>query len=163
MASEGAETQLTSATARTFVDALRAVEDDGDPEPMAALATDGTRWTSSGAAHASTGAEGARQFWEAYRRAYADITSHFTTVTETDSRAVLEWVSTGHHHDGQPVRYVGATMIDLDGEQVREVRLYFDTTAARAVATDGSGDAEAAADMLDDSTAASGRNSGLAP
>jgi ketosteroid isomerase-like protein len=161
MATEGAETQLASATARTFVDALRAVEDDGDPEQMAALATDETRWTSSGAAHSSVGAEGAREFWEAYRRAYADITSHFTTVTETDSRAVLEWVSAGHHHDGQPVRYVGATMIDLDGEKVREVRLYFDTTAARAVATGGSGDAEAA-DMLDDSTAASARNSGLA-
>ena len=163
MASEGAETQLASATARRFVDALRAVEQDGDTEAMAELATDDTRWTSSGAARSSSGPDGARSFWDAYRRAYADITSHFTTVTETDSRAVLEWVSTGHHHDGQPVRYVGATMVDLDGEQVREVRLYFDTTAARAVATDGSGDAEAAADMLDDSTAASGRNSGLAP
>ncbi|WP_018333339.1 nuclear transport factor 2 family protein [Actinomycetospora chiangmaiensis] len=162
MASEGAETQLASATARRFVDALRAIEQDGDTDPMAALATGDTRWTSSGAAHSVTGRDGARQFWEAYRRAYADITSHFTTVTETDTRAVLEWVSTGHHHDGQPVRYVGATMIDLDGDAVREVRLYFDTTAARAVATGGSGDAEAA-DMLDDSTSASGRNSGLAP
>jgi limonene-1,2-epoxide hydrolase len=161
MASEGAETQLASATARRFVDALRSVEDDGDTDPMAALATDDTRWTSSGAAHSQQGPDGAQTFWEAYRRAYADITSHFTTVTETDSRAVLEWVSTGHHHDGQPVRYVGATMIDLDGDTVGEVRLYFDTTAARAVATDGSGDAEAA-DMLDDSTAASGANSGLA-
>lgn len=162
MASEGAETQLSSATARRFVDALRALEQDGDTAPMAELATDDTRWTSSGAAHASTGRDGARHFWEAYRRTYADITSHFTTVTETDARAVLEWVSTGHHHDGQPVRYVGATMLDLDGDAVREVRLYFDTTAARAVATEGSGDA-AAGDMLDDSTAASGRNSGLAP
>ena len=163
MASQGAETQLASATARRFVDALRAVEQDGDAEEMAGLATDGTRWTSSGAAHASTGPDGARQFWDAYRRAYADITSHFTTVTETDSRAVLEWVSTGHHHDGQPVRYVGATMIDLSGDAVDEVRLYFDTTAARAVATEGSGDAPAGDGMLDDSTAASGRNSGLAP
>ncbi|MCD2186943.1 nuclear transport factor 2 family protein [Actinomycetospora soli] len=162
MASEGAETQLASATARRFVDALRAVEQDGDAEEMAGLAGEDTRWTSSGAAHSSTGPDGARQFWDAYRRAYADITSHFTTVTETGDRAVLEWVSTGHHHDGQPVRYVGATMIDLDGDTVREVRLYFDTTAARAVATGGSGDAEAGEGMLDESTAASGENSGLA-
>ncbi|MEJ2870975.1 nuclear transport factor 2 family protein [Actinomycetospora sp. OC33-EN08] len=158
-----AETQLTSSVARRFVDALRAVEDQGDPEAMAGLATADTRWTSSGAAHSSTGAEGAREFWDAYRRAYGDITSHFTTVTETDSRAVLEWVSTGHHHDGQPVRYVGITVLDLGDDAVDEVRLYFDTTAARAVATEGSGDAEAAGDMLDDTTAASGRNSGLAP
>ncbi|MDL5159870.1 nuclear transport factor 2 family protein [Actinomycetospora termitidis] len=156
----GAETQLTSSIARRFVDALRAVENDGDPEGMAALAGTGTRWTSSGAAQASTGPEGAREFWDAYGRAYADITSHFTTVTETDSRAVLEWVSTGHHHDGQPVRYVGVTVLDLDDSGVGDVRLYFDTTAARAVATSG---ATAADDMLDDATAASGRNSGLAP
>jgi limonene-1,2-epoxide hydrolase len=162
MASEGAETQLASATARRFVDALRAVEQDGETGAMAELATDDTRWTSSGAARSSTGPDGARTFWDAYRRTYADITSHFTTVTETEARAVLEWVSTGHHHDGQPVRYVGATVIDLAGDTVDEVRLYFDTTAARAVATEGSGDAEAADTMLDDSTAESGRNSGLA-
>ena len=154
------ETRVSSPVARRFVDALRGVEDQGDPEGMAELAAAHTRWSSAGSDRSLVGPEGAREFWEAYRRAYADITSEFTAITETDSRAVLEWVGTGHHHDGRPVRYVGATVLDLGDTSVDAVRLYFDTAAARSGAPEGE---EAAADMLDDATAASGRNNGLAP
>lgn len=159
-----AESELTSPLARRFVDALRTVEQDGDPEDMTALATADTRWSSAGSEHPRVGPEGAREFWDAYRRAYADITSHFTAVTENGSRAVLEWVGTGHHHDGRPVRYVGATVLDLGDTAVDAVRLYFDTDAARSavVAAEAAGTGDDG-DMLDDTTAASGRNSGLAP
>lgn len=136
MATTGAEVGLTAETARRFVDALRAVEQEGDVERMAELADPGTHWASSGAARSYTGADGAREFWNAYRRSYADIASEFTAVTETFERAVLEWVGSGRHHNGTAVRYVGATVLDLgeDGS-LDAVRLYFDTAAARAAST----------------------------
>jgi ketosteroid isomerase-like protein len=130
---------------------------------MVALSTDSTRWWSVGPDDEATGPEGARQFWERYRRAFDEIASEFSTVTETPTRVVLEWTSRGSHHNGSPVRYAGATVLEFDpadDETLTAVRLYFDTAATMVVAGGSSGgDGE----MLDESTGASGRNSGLAP
>jgi hypothetical protein len=153
------EDSLTTPLARRFVDALRALEDRGEIDDMVALAADDTRWWSTGPDQNRAGDEGAARFWRAYREAFAEIRSEFTAATETPGRVVLEWRSTGRHHDGSPVRYSGVTVLDLGGTPddpvLAEVRLYFDTAAAR-------GPAHAADSMLDRETAASGRNSGLA-
>jgi SnoaL-like protein len=160
-----AESVLESPTARRFVTALRTLEADGDLDEMVAVGTDSTRWWSVGSDGEATGADGARQFWTKYRRAFAEIASEFTIVTETPHRVLLEWNSHGRHHNGSPVRYAGATVLDLDGssdgDTLSGVRLYFDTAATMIRAGEG-GDGDSGDGMLDEETAASGGNTGLA-
>jgi SnoaL-like domain len=132
-----AESVLQSPTARRFVAALRTLEQSGDLEDMVGLSTQSTRWWSVGPGGESTGPEGARGFWERYRRAFAEIGSAFSTVTETPLRVVLEWTSTGSHHNGSPVRYTGATVLEFDAdddETLAAVRLYYDTAATLSAA-----------------------------
>jgi hypothetical protein len=128
-----AEDVLSSPTARRFVTALRILEEDGDLDEMVGVGTDATRWWSVGSGGETTGPDGARQFWTKYRRAFAEIASEFTTVTETPARVLLEWNSHGSHHNGTPVRYAGATVLEFgdpaDEETLTGVRLYFDTAA----------------------------------
>lgn len=159
-----AESVLESSTARQFVTALRTLEERGELDDMVALSTDSTRWWSVGPDDGTTGPEGARQFWERYRRAFAEIASEFSTVTETPTRVVLEWTSHGSHHNGSPVRYAGATVLEFDpadDETLAAVRLYYDTAGTTVAAGRSSSDTDGP--MLDESTTASGRNSGLAP
>jgi ketosteroid isomerase-like protein len=159
-----AESVLESSTARQFVTALRTLEERGELEDMVALGTDSTRWWSVGPDDGSTGPDGARRFWERYRRAFDEIRSEFSTVTETPTRVVLEWTSHGSHHNGSPVRYAGATVLEFDPaseETLAAVRLYYDTAATMVAAGRASGDGDG--EMLDESTTASGQNSGLAP
>src|SRR6195952_1592028 len=162
-----AESVLESPTARQFVTALRTLEEDGDLDEMVAVGTDSTRWWSVGSDGEATGPDGAQQFWTKYRRAFAEIASEFTTVTETPTRILLEWNSHGRHHNGAPVRYAGATVLEFgdpaDDETLTGVRLYFDTAATMIRSGEaghgGSGDDGG---MLDAETSASGGNSGLA-
>jgi hypothetical protein len=132
-AGKSTESVLESSTARRFVTALRTLEDDGDVEEIVATGTDATRWWSVGSDGEATGPDGARRFWTKYRRAFAEITSEFSTVTETPARVLLEWTSHGSHHNGSPVRYAGATVLEFgdpaDQETLTGVRLYFDTAA----------------------------------
>ncbi|HEY2220541.1 nuclear transport factor 2 family protein [Actinomycetospora sp.] len=161
------ETGLASPVARRFVEALRAIEDRGDLDGMIALGGETTRWWGTGPDEAQSGPDGAQRFWSGYRRAFAEIESEFTDVTETSSRIVLEWTSRGRHHSGAPVRYTGATVLALGGSpdepELAAVRLYYDTAATLVQAPEPgnphAGDGEPP--MLDRETAASGRNSGL--
>jgi ketosteroid isomerase-like protein len=162
-----AESVLESPTARRFVTALRTLEEQGSLDDMVGLSTDSTRWWSVGPDGESTGPEGARTFWERYRRAFAEIASEFSTVTETPTRVVLEWTSHGSHDNGTAVRYGGATVLefDPDDDTLAAVRLYFDTAATMVAAGRSSSGGDGAGDggMLDESTSASGQSSGLAP
>lgn len=158
--------QLESPAARRFVSALRALEDRGDVDAMADVGTAETRWWGVGGHSELRGSDGARRFWERYRRAFAAISSEFAAVTESRGRVVLEWTGTGQHHNGQPVRYDGVTVLDLDDsaeeQRVGAVRLYFDTLAATEAAPDAGGGSAQDDGMLDAETSAAGHNSGLA-
>jgi hypothetical protein len=157
-----AESVLEKPAAREFVTALRTLEEDGDLDDMVAMGSHSTRWWSVGSDGEAIGPDGARRFWTKYRRAFAEIASDFTTVTETPARILLEWNSHGRHHNGAPVSYAGATVLEFgdptDGGTLTGVRLYFDTAATMI----RSGEAGGSGDMLDEETAASGENSGLA-
>ena len=162
-----AESVLEKPTARQFVTALRTLEEDGDLDDMVAMGTDTTRWWSVGSDGEATGPDGARQFWTKYRRAFAEIVSEFTTVTETPARVLLEWNSHGRHHNGAPVSYAGATVLEFgdpsDAQTLTGVRLYFDTAATMIRSGEPGADrAGGEGGMLDAETAASGENSGLA-
>ncbi len=115
--------------ARTFIDALQAVEARGDIDRMAALYDDGAELHNPTAVEQHRGPEGAARFWRAYREAFGEIRSEFRCIVEGDGAAALEWTSTGTLVNGDPVRYDGVTMIEWEGDRLRRFHAYFDPNA----------------------------------
>jgi len=111
-----------------FIDALRLLEQDGDVEALVALyAPDGVAGNVL-RVDGYQGADGAREFWSAYRHQFATVSSTFDNVVQGDDVAALEWSSTGTVN-GRPVAYRGVTVLETDGGALRRTCAYFDPTA----------------------------------
>ena len=112
-----------SVDARTFIDALHALEGDRDLDTIAGLfAPDATI---SNPLVKNQGQEGAAAFWKAYRDSFAEIRSEFSTVLEQEGRIALEWRSTGSAK-GQRFDYEGVSILEA-GDTVTAFRTYFDS------------------------------------
>ena len=112
---------------RRFIDALERLEHTGDVEPIVALfdphAEIGNPADERRERH---GVEGAREFWSAYRGAFAAIRSEFRNVVDGDDVAILEWMSTGRTVEGINVAYPGTSVLEFSGDRIRRFRAYFD-------------------------------------
>lgn len=120
---------MSAQTAHTFIDALHALEDSKDAEPMAALYTQGSVIGNVHAPDGFHGPDGARQFWTQYRGTFQRLHSEFRNVIATETRAALEWTTTGEAFDGKPFEYSGVTILETEGEQVTRSCAYFDPAA----------------------------------
>lgn len=109
------------------MEALRAFEADGRPDPLVELFADDAELANL--ARAERGRDGARRFWEEYRRAFGTIRSEFAAVIVGDGAAALEWESSGTLPSGAPIRYRGASVLEVDGDRVRRFRTYYDSAA----------------------------------
>ncbi|GGE89939.1 nuclear transport factor 2 family protein [Sphingomonas prati] len=109
--------------AKTFIDALRTLEDNSDVEPIAALFADGAEISNPLVEHG--GRDGAAAFWTAYRGTFDSIHSEFRNIVEQDGVALLEWVSEGSV-DGKDVRYGGVSVIESGERGITVFRTYFD-------------------------------------
>lgn len=112
-----------------FIDALHALEDEGDVDRIVSLFADNAELHNPTERYVHRGAEGARKFWDSYRRSFDAIHSEFRAVGEADDAALLEWESRGRTSDGGPIRYGGVSVIEFDGERIRRFRSYFDAHA----------------------------------
>lgn len=110
---------------RRFIDALRALEEAGDVEPMATLFDDAA--DVSNPMHTSSGAGGARAFWRSYRETFEEIRSEFSRVVESSGTAMLEWTSRGRLRGGREIAYGGVSVLELRDGRVQRFRSYFDT------------------------------------
>ena len=123
--------------AQTFIDALHAVEDRGDVEPMAALHADDAELRNPTHRTPQRGPDGARHFWASYRGAFGTIRSDFHHVVDGDGASLMEWTSEGTLADGTPVRYGGVTVVEWADGRVRRFRAYFDPADLTTVAGSG--------------------------
>ncbi|HEY9854905.1 MAG TPA: nuclear transport factor 2 family protein [Stenomitos sp.] len=73
------------------------------------------------------GPEGARGFWNLYRRTFGEIHSTFEHVLETERGAALEWVSEGTTPHGLPLRYRGVMLLEVAGDRIKRSCAYFDS------------------------------------
>lgn len=138
--------------ARQFIDALRAIEDHGDVEPMAKLYAHEARLWNPQLHEPLRGPDGARHFWQEYRKTFESVHSEFQSVVEGDGIASLEWNSTGLlSHDNESIQYRGVSMVEWSEGKITRFAAYFDpnrlaanahTTASKESATEEEATAE---------------------
>ena len=124
---EGAYHDEAGDEARTFMDALRALETDGDVDSIVALYADDADVSNPTDAAPHRGARGARAFWSAYGAAFARVESRFRDVVQSGDTAFLEWRSEGETAAGVRFAYDGVSVLEFDGGgKIRRFRAYFD-------------------------------------
>jgi ketosteroid isomerase-like protein len=109
-----------------FVEALYALEDGRDVEPLATLHGDDADISNPLVPHRHAGPEGARHFWNAYRGTFDTVRSEFHHVEDASDASFLEWTSTGRTTQGRDFSYRGMSVVEWNGERIRAFRTYFD-------------------------------------
>ena len=112
--------------AETFITALRNLEETGDVETIASLFADDCRIGNVTLTAELTGPEGAREFWNNYRRTFGEISSDFRNKIISGHTAALEWVSEGTSPSGEPIRYEGVSILQSNGLKITRFFAYFD-------------------------------------
>ncbi len=117
---------MAASKGQRFVDALHALEEGNDAEPLAALHGDDADISNPLVPHVHRGQQGARDFWSAYRGTFDTIRSEFHHVEDAGDASFLEWTSTGRSTQGRDFSYRGVSVVEWSGDQVRAFRAYFD-------------------------------------
>jgi ketosteroid isomerase-like protein len=112
-----------------FVDALGELHRGDDVEPLVALFADDATLDKAGMPHGQSGKDGARTFWEQYRRVFGEIDSTFHNVVTGDGIAFLEWTSTGTLTNGSAFSYDGVSVLESGGDEIEAFRTFYDTAA----------------------------------
>ncbi len=112
----------------TFKSTLQQIEQSRDPAALVALFGEDSELINLALTEPMRGTEGATKFWSNYLTAFDSIKSTFNHTTQTDTTAVLEWVSEGTMATtGQPFNYRGISVVEHDGEKVHRFRTYYDS------------------------------------
>jgi ketosteroid isomerase-like protein len=120
---------MASEIAERFMQTLQQVEETQDSEPLVSLFAEDAELSNLAMAEPLRGQAGARQFWQKYLSVFDRIHSHFTQVTEGSDTAVLEWVSEGTLSSGEPIRYLGVSIVEVQQGKVQRFRTYYDSAA----------------------------------
>ena len=112
-----------------FVNALGELHRGDDVEPLVALFADDASLDKAGMPHGQSGKDGARAFWEQYRRVFGEIDSTFHNVVTGDGIAFLEWTSTGTLTNGSAFSYDGVSVLESGGDEIEAFRTFYDTAA----------------------------------
>ncbi|MES2521344.1 MAG: nuclear transport factor 2 family protein [Gemmatimonadota bacterium] len=123
---------MAGAQAQQFIDALHRLEERHDLNGMVALFGDDAEVRNPTDSSAHQGVDGARHFWDAYRRSFEEIHSEFRSVVENDGVVMLEWTSRGRAAKGAPVEYDGVSVVEYRDGKVQRFRAYFDPSALQA-------------------------------
>lgn len=120
------ENHIVDPRARAFVAALRAFEQDSDPDELVALfAHDATLMRLDGRGERGDPAA----FWREYREQFDELSTTFSNAVEGPDQIALEWSSDATLADKGPISYRGVTVLDLDGAKIAGLRTYYDTAA----------------------------------
>jgi ketosteroid isomerase-like protein len=114
---------------KKFVDALGQLHGADDVEPLVALFGDDATLNKAGMPHGQSGKDGARTFWEQYRRVFGEIESTFHNVVTGDGIAFLEWTSSGTLTNGSEFSYDGVSVLESGGDEIKAFRTFYDTAA----------------------------------
>ncbi len=117
---------MAKPTADEFIAALRQVEDAGNVDALAALYADDARTSNPTEHEPQTGVEGARKFWDAYRKSFATIHSRFHSILESDDKAMLEWTSDCETAAGVKTSYDGVSVFETANGKITRFTAYFD-------------------------------------
>lgn len=119
---------MSEQVANTFIEALRALEQNKDVEPLAVLYGEDAAVGNVQAPDRFRGPDGARKFWGEYRGTFQTLESKFRNVIAAEGRDALEWTTVGTAFDGSSVTYSGVTILESDGGLLTRSCAYFDPT-----------------------------------
>ena len=120
---------MSEQMAKRFMEALAALEESRDAEPLAGLYAETAKIGNVLAPDHFEGPDGARQIWTEYRGTFDTAASSFRNVIAGDGRAALEWTTEGTSFEGSPVSYSGVTILEVEGELITRSAAYFDPSA----------------------------------
>lgn len=120
-----------------FASKLHDLERTRDPQALIEIFSDDVELKRAPQDRAFHGREGAREFWNEYLRMFAEVSTTFDVVTQSEGRAALEWHSTCKLESGAEVSYQGCTVIESDGGRVHRLRTYYDSAAVLGRAATG--------------------------
>jgi ketosteroid isomerase-like protein len=109
-----------------FIEALGRLERDREVGTIAELFGDDARIANVIMPDPVIGSAGARSFWSMYRDTFGTIASHFDNVFVCGDKAALEWTARGTGHRGQPIRYRGVSILEMQGDRLSRFTAYFD-------------------------------------
>lgn len=114
--------------AQTFIDALKTLEAEQNPDVLVACFTDDA--TLERMTHKTyEGRADTQAFWKEYLEPFDEIATTFFNVTEDDDGAVLEWESRGSLKGGKAIHYRGVSSLGFEGDKVGSFRTYYDSAA----------------------------------
>ena len=108
--------------------ALQQIEESRDPDVLVDLFAEDSELFNLALTEPLTGIAGARKFWTNYLAAFEKVRSTFHHVIQTDTEAVLEWISEGMMAaSGQAFNYRGVSVIEFENGKVSRFRTYYDS------------------------------------
>jgi ketosteroid isomerase-like protein len=117
---------MSEQVAHAFIDALGRLESERDVDPIVATFADACDVGNVLAPEQFHGRDGARRFWTEYREAFGEVRSSFRNVVVADGRAALEWTTEGTSPSGEPFRYDGVSILEMEDGHIARFRAYFD-------------------------------------
>lgn len=111
--------------AHQFIDALHALEDDQNIEPIVGTYAEQCEVGNVVSPEQFHGPDGAREFWTKYRAAFGTVHSEFRNIIGSNGAAALEWTTEGTNPEGAPFRYDGVSMMDIRDGKITRFRAYF--------------------------------------
>lgn len=109
-----------------FIDALRVLEDDGDPEPLVELFAADAECGTIATPRRFRGRDGAREFWTQDRALFGEVSSEFRAILHGPDGLALEWVRCGQSPSGGYVEYEGLSLLELADGEIRRFRAFYD-------------------------------------
>jgi hypothetical protein len=113
---------MTQQIAYRFIEALSALEHDGELEPIIDTFGDSCEiqtWVTTAKLH---GKEGARVLWNHYKTAFRQVHSTFRNIVVDDNRIALEWTAAGVDRSGQEIHYDGVSILDTEEAGITRFR-----------------------------------------
>lgn len=120
---------MTEQVARTFIDGLHRLESDRDLEAIIATFAEQCEVGNVVSPEQFSGRDGAREFWSKYRDAFGEVHSTFRNVISGDGAAALEWTTEGTNPKGDPFRYDGVSILEVQDGRITRFRAYFNPAA----------------------------------
>ena len=117
---------MTQEVAYRFIQALSALEQDGEVEPIVATFAEFCEIGTPVLPEKLHGKERAREFWNGYRTTFRNIRSTFRNIVIGDNSIALEWTAAGVNRFGKDIQYDGVTILDTAGARITHFRTYFD-------------------------------------
>ncbi len=110
-----------------FIDALHALEDGGDVEPLLAQFSPRAAVWNLARPEPQKGEEAIRRFWEGYRAQFDRVHSTFERIITGDGQAALEWHAEGTlAQGGRELSYRGVTLLKRGEDGIEEFAGYYD-------------------------------------